>query len=189
VLLHVPVGVEVGSPPVLVVTLHGAGGSASNGLAPLLPLADAGRLLLLAPTAHDKTWDAVLGRWGADVDRIDRALEQVFASCPVDPSRLAVSGFSDGASYALSLGLANGDLFSHIVAFSPGFIPAGPRVGIPAVYIAHGRGDEVLPIELTTRRIVPRLRATGLPTELREFDGTHTVHPEIATEAVDWLRR
>ncbi len=31
-------------------------------------------------------------------------------------------GFSDGASYALSLGVPNGDLFTHIVAFSPGFM-------------------------------------------------------------------
>jgi predicted esterase len=34
---------------------------------------------------------------------------------------LAVSGFSDGASYALSIGPANGDLFTHVMAFSPGF--------------------------------------------------------------------
>lgn len=34
------------------------------------------------------------------------------------------AGFSDGASYALSLGLPNGNLFSHIVAFSPGFMRA-----------------------------------------------------------------
>jgi poly(3-hydroxybutyrate) depolymerase len=42
--------------------------------------------------------------------------------CTVDPQRICVSGFSDGASYALSLGLANGDLFTHVAAFSPGFM-------------------------------------------------------------------
>jgi predicted esterase len=40
----------------------------------------------------------------------------------VDRSAICCSGFSDGASYALSLGLSNGDLFSHILAFSPGFM-------------------------------------------------------------------
>jgi phospholipase/carboxylesterase len=30
------------------------------------------------------------------------------------------------ASYALSLGIANGNLFSHVLAFSPGFLaPTG----------------------------------------------------------------
>ena len=38
----------------------------------------------------------------------------------IDPSRIAMAGFSDGASYSLSVGLANGDLFSAVFGFSPG---------------------------------------------------------------------
>jgi predicted esterase len=41
-------------------------------------------------------------------------LSFVFDAYPVDPERIAVSGFSDGASYALSLGLINGTLFSQV---------------------------------------------------------------------------
>jgi phospholipase/carboxylesterase len=187
VLLRVPSGTTTASP--LVLTLHGAGGDARGGLAPLLPFADAYRLLLLSPRSQGPTWDALGGRWGPDVRRIDDALAQVFASHRVDPARLAISGFSDGASYALSLGLANADLFTHIIAFSPGFIASAPRVGTPQVYISHGRDDTVLPIERTSRRIVPRLRAAHIPVEVHEFGGTHLVPADIAENAVRWLLR
>jgi phospholipase/carboxylesterase len=121
------------------------------------------------------------------VRRIDDALAQVFGSYPVDPTRLVISGFSDGASYALSLGLANGDLLTHVIAFSPGFTTPGPRVGKPRVFLSHGSHDTVLPIDRTTRRIVPQLRSIQVPTEVREFDGAHTVPASIAEDAVRGL--
>jgi predicted esterase len=189
VLLHVPAGHSDGAPARLVLTLHGAGGDARAGLAPLAPLADAHRLLLLAPASQGSTWDVISGGWGPDVRRVDHALQEVFASYPVDPGRLAISGFSDGASYALSLGLANADLFTHVLAFSPGFVAPVEPAGTPTVYLSHGRADQVLPIDRTTRRIVPQLRAAGVPVEVREFDGAHTVPPEIAEEAVHLLSR
>jgi phospholipase/carboxylesterase len=174
----------------LVVTLHGAGGDARGGLAPLLAFADAHRLLLVSPSSRDATWDVITqGRWADDVERINRALAQVLATYPVDSTRLAISGFSDGASYALSLGLANADLFTHTMAFSPGFLVPTRRVGTPQVYISHGRSDPVLPIDQTTRRIVAQLRAADIPTVLHEFDGPHVVPPDIAEGAVRWLAR
>jgi phospholipase/carboxylesterase len=185
VLLHVPPA--DGVPARLVLTLHGAGDDARGGLTPLLPLADAHRLLLLSPASHGRTWDVILGDWGPDVRRIDDALDRVLATYPLDPARRAVSGFSDGASYALSLGLANAGLFTDVIAFSPGFIAPAQRIGTPRVYLSHGRADAVLPIDRTTRRIVPRLRAADVPLEVREFDGPHTVPPEIAQDAVRWL--
>jgi phospholipase/carboxylesterase len=109
---------------------------------------------------------------------INRALEEAFARCAIDRNRLAIGGFSDGASYALSLGLANGDIFSYVIALSPGFIvKAGARgrigkngkVEIPQVYIAHGTGDNVLPIGSTSRVFVSALRKNGYNIEFREF--------------------
>ncbi|MCO1658572.1 alpha/beta hydrolase [Pseudonocardia humida] len=187
VLLRVPPGLDDGTPARLVLSLHGAGGDATAGLAPLAPVADAHRLLLLAPGSRGSTWDAVRGGWGPDVRRVDDAVAQVLAAFPVDPARLAISGFSDGASYALSLGLANADLFTHVLAFSPGFVVPVPRTGTPSVYISHGRADRVLPIDRTTRRIVASLRSADIPVEVREFDGPHVVPAAIAEEAARHL--
>jgi phospholipase/carboxylesterase len=115
-------------------------------------------------------------------------LEQTFASYAVDPGHVAIGGFSDGASYALSLGLTNGDLFSHVLAFSPGFAaPAGQR-GAPDLYVSHGTHDEVLPIDPCSRRLVPRLREAGYAVRYREFDGPHSVPREIVADALAWFR-
>jgi phospholipase/carboxylesterase len=187
-LLHVPPGLlRAGQSVPLVVTLHGAGGDAAGGLALLQSLADERGLLLLAPASKGMTWDAIRGGYGPDVDLIDRALRQVFSAVPVDGERIAVAGFSDGASYALGLGLANGGLWDGVVAFSPGFVPEAPRAGAPRIFVSHGTADDLLPIGRTSRKIVPALRDEGLDVTYREFAGPHTVPPEIAREAVDWL--
>jgi Predicted esterase len=116
-------------------------------------------------------------KWGYDYLAINRALEEAFARCAIDRSRLAIGGFSDGASYALSLGLANGDVFSYIIAFSPGFIVRaqargrqGPKgVEVPLVYIAHGSSDNVLPIASTSRIFVSSLQKNGYNVEFRRI--------------------
>jgi predicted esterase len=110
-------------PAPLVVMLHGAGGDAHGGLKLLMPLADAAGLILLAPASRQKTWDIIFGnQYGWDIALIETALEQVFSRYAIDQNRLAIGGFSDGASYALSVGITNGDLFTHVIAFSPGFM-------------------------------------------------------------------
>jgi phospholipase/carboxylesterase len=98
-----------------------------------------------------------------------------------------VVGFSDGASYALSLGPTNGDLFTRVIAFSPGFASPGARRGMPPVFVSHGTRDGVPPIERCSRRIVPRLEREGYEVRYREFDGPHTVPRSIAREALGWV--
>jgi phospholipase/carboxylesterase len=167
--------------------LHGAGGNAQHGLALLQPLADAAGLLLLAPASRAATWDVIRGGYGPDVAAIDEALARVFAAYHVDQARLALGGFSDGASYALSLGLMNGALFTHILAFSPGFLAPLRREGTPRVFISHGTRDAVLPIDRCSRRLVPQLQAGGYDLHYAEFDGPHTVPAQIARDAVLWF--
>ena len=175
-----------GAPYHLVLLLHGAGGSPRQALDLLLPLADEHRLLLLAPKSTASTWDLIIDGFGPDVRRIDRLLQQTVDRHPLD--RIAIGGFSDGASYALSLGLTNGDLFDAVLAFSPGF--AAPLVphGQPGVFVSHGTADPVLPVDPCSRRLVPRLRALGYRVTYREFDGGHEVPPHLVREATDWFR-
>lgn len=184
--LHVPAGYRPGSPAPLMVMLHGATQSSSLVLgSPLQSLADEVGFLLLAPDSRGGTWDLIARqRFGPDVAFLDRVLGQVFARHAVDLARVALAGFSDGASYALSLGPANGDLFSHLIAFSPGFASPPARQGSPRIYVSHGTRDRILPIETCSRRIVPRLQADGYDVLYREFDGPHGITPEIAREAV-----
>jgi phospholipase/carboxylesterase len=185
-LLYVPRGYDSGRPAPLAVMLHGAGRDAQR-MRSTFPLADELGLVIVAPDSRGRTWDAIEGRIGPDVEFIDAALRSVFARIRVNPARVAMGGFSDGASYALGLGLANGDLVSHVIAFSPGFVTSPFRRGKPAVFISHGTQDVVLPINNTSRVIAPRLRAAGYDILYREFDGPHQLLPEIAREAFAWL--
>ena len=166
--------------------LHGAGRDAQR-MRSTFSLADEFGLVIVAPDSRGQTWDAIEGRIGPDVGFIDAALRSVFAHVRVNPAHLALAGFSDGASYALGLGLANGDLFSHVIAFSPGFVTSSLRRGKPSVFISHGTQDVVLPINNTSRVITPRLRAAGYDVLYREFDGPHQLLPEIAREAFAWF--
>ncbi len=52
----------------------------------------------------------------------------------------------------------------------------------------NGTRDEALPIDVCSRRIVPRLEQAGYDVTYREFNGPHTVPPQIAREAVGWFR-
>jgi phospholipase/carboxylesterase len=170
----------------LVVMLHGAGGNAAGTL-PLIDAAAPGALVL-APESRGPTWDVILGAYGPDVSFLDAALRAVFGRHRVDGRRVALAGFSDGASYALSLALGNGDLFTHALAFSPGFAaPPEPPVGRPRLFVSHGAEDDVLPIGACSRRLVPRLRARGYEVRYREFAGGHFVPSELASEAVAML--
>lgn len=186
--VYVPKGYRADQPAPLVVMLHGAGGNARHALEILQAIAEKEGFILVAPDSRGSTWDVILGAYGPDVTFINQALARVFDRYAVDPARLAIGGFSDGASYALSLGIANGDLFTHVLAFSPGFAAPVEQHGEPHLYVSHGMKDAVLPINSCSRRLVPRLQGAGYTVRYHEFDGPHTVPAEIAREAVEWFK-
>jgi predicted esterase len=183
VILHVPP--SAAAPLALVVMLHGAGGRAAEFLTRFASAADAAGIAVVVPDSHASTWDAIHGRFGRDVELLDRVLTRVFADAAVDPARVAIGGFSDGASYALSLGLANGDLFRRILAFSPGFVVGGPWTGRPACFISHGLADRILPIDRCGRRIARDLQRRGYPVEYEEFAGGHEMPPAMLKRAFE----
>lgn len=182
----VPPDYQAGEPTPMIVLLHGAGGT-SESWEGVRSLADSVGVALLVPESGGSTWDGIRGDFGPDVRALDDALEQVFGRVDVDPGRLALGGFSDGASYALSLGLANGDLFTHVMAFSPGFIRNVTRRGQPEIFVTHGTADPILPIDQASRSLVPALRASGYDVTYREFDGGHVLPRTLAREAFMWL--
>jgi phospholipase/carboxylesterase len=186
-MLYVPMTIDPRRPAPLIVALHGAGGHAENAMRLTTVHAERIGAVVVAPKSLGMTWDVIETRLGPDVESLDDALARVFAHYSIDATRVAVSGFSDGASYALTLGVANGDLFTHIVAFSPGFMQPPSQHGAPRIYVSHGTNDQVLPIDRCSRALVPRLQSAGYEVIYREFDGPHTVPPEVAAEAFDWF--
>ncbi|HEY0159922.1 MAG TPA: alpha/beta hydrolase-fold protein [Thermoanaerobaculia bacterium] len=196
-LLYVPANYK--APVPLILMLHGSGDSGEIIMSKVRTLADRIGAIVIAPDARDFTWDMTVGgsgdpksidRFGEDVKFIDEALRQTFRRYPVDRKRIAIGGFSDGGSYALSLGLMNGDLFTHVIAFSPGFMRLRSTTGHPQVFLAHGTSDDVLPIDQCGRPLARALGEAGYDLEYIEFEGEHVVVDRIAREAfMEWFAR
>jgi len=185
--LYVPESYSADTPMPLFVGLHGAG-SEGRDWQSYYARAENHGFVLLAPDSRAATWDLLYGQFGADVVFLDQALQHVFDRCLIDPTRIALGGFSDGATYALSLGVSNGDLFTHLVAYSPGSLrPSDPLVGEPRIFISHGTRDEVLPVEVTRDGIVPALTEAGYDVTYREHVGFHEVPYAISEAALAWF--
>jgi phospholipase/carboxylesterase len=174
-------------PQALVVVLHGAGGTPASAL-------DAFRggwaepgLVLIAPASKGQTWSILRSEQDLDLESVNLALAEAYERCDIDRRRLAVGGFSDGATYALTLGVSNGDLFPAIMALSPGGIVAGEQHGVPRVFVSHGTLDDVLPIGRAGDAVVRKLRAAGYPVTYRRFRGGHEASPETSAAAVRWF--
>jgi phospholipase/carboxylesterase len=185
--LYVPASYRPDRAMPLLILLHGAGGNGGAWFGSYGPRAEAANVIVLAPDSRAATWDVTHGAFGPDVQFINRAMRSTARRYAIDFTRVALAGFSDGASYAISLGIANGDLVRSIIAFSPGFMVQRVRRGTPGFFVSHGTSDHVLHIDRTSRRIVPALRAAGYAVEYTEFDGDHDVPASISDAAMQWL--
>jgi phospholipase/carboxylesterase len=186
--IHVPASYRSSTPAPLIVMLHGAGGT-GEGVISRMSLAEEFGVVLLGPDSRDpRTWDMVMGGFGVDVDFIRNAVAAVQRRGSIDPTRITLAGFSDGASYALSLGVGAGDVYSKIMAFSPGFMKPRAAKGKPRIFVSHGNDDNILPIDVTSRVIVPQLKQQGYDVTYEEFQGRHTVPIEIQRKALEWNR-
>ena len=136
------------------------------------------------PQSLFPTWDLVIAGNGPDRERLDTALAHVAARFLVDPRRLALAGHSDGGSYAMSMGLTNGDLASHVIISSAGFLTVQMQVGSPRLFLSHGTQDEQIPIDRSARVHARKLREAGYDLTYLEYDGPHAWNPDVVARAV-----
>jgi phospholipase/carboxylesterase len=185
-LISVPASYRDSTPVPLMIMLHGAGADAARILPSVRRQSEMHGFLLVAPESRGRTWDAVLGAPGPDVTFLDETVKRIFERATIRGDRIALAGFSDGGTYALSLGLANGTQFRHILAFSPGFVTSLGQAGHPRIFMSHGTADPVLPIDRCSRTIHRTLVHGGYDVTYREFEGEHIIPPVIAEAAVTW---
>jgi predicted esterase len=95
-------------------------------------------------------------------------------------------GFSDGASYALTVGLAFSDLFPRIIAFSPGYAIGPPLLDTKQrIFIAHARHDPILPAS-NTKQMAEALERAGYAPEVHWFNGGHEIDRYVKKAAFDF---
>lgn len=190
-----------GAPLPLVVLFHGYGFPAEQFMAIMTPVADRWGFMLVAPKAEHITWDMIYRgmndqsrsrvitrskpRFGKDIAGIDAALKTMFATAPVDPRHVVLLGFSDGATYALSVGLANPQLFTTVISLSPGFVVFPDEVSKgQKVFVAHGTSDERLEFSNTRDAIVGPMQKAGMQVRFRPFEGRHVIDRDTLREAL-----
>lgn len=59
--------------------------------------------------------------------------------------------------------------------------------GKPTVFISHGVLDRILPIDVCSRKVVPKLQKAGYNVSYHEFEGEHIIPAEISAKAVEWF--
>ncbi len=104
----------------------------------------------MAPTSLGRTWSLM----GADIDAepLFRMVEEVVATWPVDRARILLTGFSDGATYSLMVGLREDAPFTALAPISGILHPRGAwrgnlkRARGCRIYLVHGALDWMFPV-------------------------------------------
>jgi predicted esterase len=120
-----------------------------------------------------------------------RAIEKLTESYPVDPERVVLAGFSQGANVALSVGLRHPHLFAGLLPVAGHYdadrLPL-PQAGGPRVYLLTGARD---PAVETFRTAAEELAGAALEVRLRVVPAVRHAYPRQATkelgQALDFL--
>jgi len=184
--VYVPKSYKAGVPMPLLMMLHGFGGAA-QGVRYTFPLAEQFGVIVVAPESRYLTWGQSAPGFDADGRYLSAASRYVASVLDVDAAHVAIGGHSDGANYALAMGLAYGNVFNHLMVFSAGMMTPFRKQGTPRIFIAHGVKDDRMPIDRTSRKFVPELQAEGYDVTYREYDGGHGVAMPVVREAFTWF--
>jgi phospholipase/carboxylesterase len=189
---YVPEAWDGRAPMALVVALHGGHGHGRDFLWSWLREARSRNVLLVAPTSRDRTWSIMAGE-DVDAPALRDVVESVAARYPVDRARVLLTGMSDGGTYALLGGLAEGMPFTHLAPACGVLHPlllAGDGLararGRP-IYLVHGALDWMFPVH-TARQAREALLAAGARLVYREIDDlSHTYPRDENPRMLDWL--
>jgi predicted esterase len=184
--VYVPQSYKKGVPMPLLMMLHGFR-STAEAVRYTFPLAEEFGVIVIAPESRDITWGQSIPGFDEDVRYLGMAYRWVTEVLTVDLTHVALGGVSDGASYALAMGLAYGDTFNHLMIFSAGMMLPYRRQGKPKIFLAHGTKDEQMPIDRTARKFVPTLKDEGYDVTYREYDGGHGAPLPIVREGFEWF--
>lgn len=193
---------RAGSPPhPVLVLLHGFGADEQD----LVPVAESldDRLLAVlyrAPTPLGDwpgfQWYSFAERgqpeprsYAASLGALVESLEAVRERQDVDPGRLVLGGFSQGAVMAATVAARAPSVRPKALVLLSGYLPAGlefPDLTGLAVFVGHGTEDPIVPVE-AARDAARRLEAAGATVTLRTYPMPHAVLPSELRDIASFL--
>jgi phospholipase/carboxylesterase len=177
----------------LITVLHGAGRQDEMLVAACRDEPEKRDALFLVPRSTLATWDLIASPERPDLDFLEYAYDLIYRRYPIDVGRQALLGYSDGASYALSVGLSNPHLFRAVMGWAAGFIALDPTFNLddarkPHVLLEYGTHDEIFPFERVAVPMRENLRKAGYTVEFRvDQGGKHWPSSDFLPEALDWF--
>ena len=187
------------------VLLHGRGDSAA-GIAPLGYEFERDDLLVISVQAPLELGGVMAGGYEwyrlreprrldeatlrASLDALAEFLDAVKCAYPIDPERVVLLGFSQGAVMSLGAQALQPEGVAGVIALS-GYFPieveseAGNLVGRPA-FVAHGVYDDIIPVE-AGRQTRDLLERHGVDLTYREYSMAHQVSAEEMSDVRMWL--
>jgi phospholipase/carboxylesterase len=184
--MYVPKSYKPGVPMPVMMLLHGFAGSAEEARR-MFPFADEFGVIIIAPESRGVAWGKLAPGFDDDVHYLGPAYRYVAGLVDIDREHVALAGVSDGAGYALSMGLAYGNSFNHVIVFAGGQMKPFRNQGKPRLFFAHGVDDTQMPVDLTARKYVPQLKAEGYDVTYHEYQGGHRVPPDEVRAAFAWF--
>jgi phospholipase/carboxylesterase len=169
----------------VVVALHGRGDTAEAFAHPWRRVADELGAVLVVPEGLNPAGDGF--DWGV-VEQgaylVQRAIDKARARAKIDPARVVLAGFSNGASQAFIMGLQDPDSYAGILPIA-GFYdervaPVRPGTRLPRFAILNGERDEEAG---NNRKAAAALRAAGAKVEITIYPGLgHAFPPDHEAE-------
>jgi phospholipase/carboxylesterase len=189
--LYVPEWLDDSAPRPVVVALHGGSGHGRDFLWTWLREARGRGFVLLAPTSVGPTWS--LDAPAVDATRLRSMLDWVAERWPIDPSRILLTGLSDGATFSLLAGLEEGAPYTALAPVSGVLHPLnlargnlGRALG-RRIYLVHGALDWLFPIRLA-QLARDELERAGADLVYRELeDLSHTYPREENARILEWF--
>jgi phospholipase/carboxylesterase len=190
---YIPPAYDPTIPAPIVFALHGGSGHGRLFLTNWIAVSRSRNIIIVAPTAIGSTWSLMDPE--IDTENLAKILTRMQDRWNIDPTRMLLSGMSDGGTFTLLSGLAEDSPFTHLAPVAASFHPmlltmTEPQrlTGLP-IHLTHGAQDWMFPVGMA-RTAHRMLAAAGAAITYREIaDLSHAYPRDGQGEVLDWFMR
>lgn len=177
----------------LITVFHGAGRQDEMLVRACREEPEQRQALFLIPRSVAPTWDLIAGDGGpVDLEFLEYAWDLIYRRYPIERSHQVLIGYSDGASYALSLALSNPGFFDAALCWAAGFAmmdrkAVGKEDRRTRLYLEYGTADPLFPFDQIALPMRENLERAGYEVKFSvDEGGRHWPSGSFQHEALDW---